>query len=332
MDNNFQERLFQRIKEAFSDSFSMEHRLAKILNVPVERTYQLLRSQAELTANEAFTLSTHFGFSLDEIGTHQPGLITFRFNALEYNIKTLQDFFQTILKELQYINVIGAKQMIYTAHDFPVFSLFQFPELAAFKIFFWGRIIFDLPGFDRPFDLDEMDLDALSSGERAWQQYLKMPSLEIWSSDIANNVLKQIYYFWEHKIFKKKEDAIIICDKLSELVEHGRLQAAESRKFHPFKKPPKQENFQLYYNEVAVTGNTLFIKTEKNSRAFVVQNTLNYLVTDHPIYSVHTERWLHQLRQNSTLISGAKNDLLRDRFFEGLLSNIAFVRERIGQG
>ncbi len=326
---SLQQRLFKEIRKRIPKHSSMELEMGRVLGKPFLEILEIINYQKELSLNDAKKLADHFGLSIDRLTEFQPSVVPFRFKALDYNLHSLRDYFYAVLSELRSVDGWGPRKLIYAANDFPVFTLFQFPELAAFKLYFWGRTIYDLPVFrDRPFSLKEIDKINLQLGERAWRQYLKMPSIEIWSSDIVGQVLKQIFHAWKYGYFREKEDALLVCDQVNLLLDHIRLQAEQGRKFHPDNYPPKRENYQLYYNEVSISNNTILFSSEDIDVAFILQNALNYLVTDNPAFCLKTEAWLSTMIEKSTLIS-IHNEGLRNNFFDSLKENVTFVKERI---
>lgn len=328
---SLQQRLFKELRKRIPKHSSLELELARVLGKEFIEILDIINYQTELSLNDAKKLTDHFKISIDQLTVHQPSVVPFRFKALDFNLHSLSDYFHSILSELRSVDGWSPRRLIYAANDFPVFTLFQFPELAAFKLYFWGKTVYDLPVFrDRQFSLNEINKGNLQLGERAWRQYLKMPSIEIWSSDIVSNVLKQIFHAWKFGFFQKKEDALLVCDQVILLLDHIQLQAEQGRKFHPNNYPPKRENYQLYYNEVSISNNTILFSSEDIDVAFILQNALNYLVTDNPAFCLKTEAWLHTMINKSTLIS-IHNDELRNNFFSSLKENVLFVKERISE-
>lgn len=326
---SLQQRLLKELRKRIPKHSSLELELARILGKKFIEVLEIVNYQQELSLNDARKLADHFGISIDRLTQHQPSVVPFRFMALDYNLHSLSDYFKAILNELRSVDSWGPRRLIYAANDFPVFTLFQFPELAAFKLYFWGKTVYDIAAFrDRQFSIKEIDKANLQMGEQAWRQYLKMPSVEIWSSDIVSNVLKQIFHAWKFGYFKEKEDALSVCDQVNLLLDHIQLQAEQGRKFHPNNYPPKRENYQLFYNEVSISSNTILFSSEDINVSFILQNALNYMVTDNPAFCLQTEAWLHTMVGKSTLIS-IHNESLRNNFFDSLRGNVDFVKERI---
>lgn len=326
---NLQQRLFKELKRRIPKHSSLELELVRVLEKSFGEVLEIVNYQQELSLNDAKKLADHFSISIDRLTEQEPGVVPFRFKALDFNLHSLRDYFHAVLAELRNVDGWGPRRLIYAANDFPVFTLFQFPELAAFKLYFWGRTVYDLAAFrDRQFSVKQIDKINLQLGERAWRQYLKMPSIEIWSSDIVGNVLKQVFHAWKYGYFQEQEDAILVCDQITLLLNHIENQAEQGRKFHPNNYPPKNENYQLFYNEVSISNNTILFSSEDIDVAFILQNALNYMVTDNTAFCLKTEAWLHTMIDKSTPIS-IHNELLRKNFFNALRDNVAFVKNRI---
>ncbi len=326
---SLQQYLFKELKKRIPKHSSIELELRRILDKDLIEVLDIINFQKELSLNDAKKICDEYGIYLDQIMSFEAKVIPFRFNAIDYNLHSLQEYFHAILAELRKVNNWGPRQLIYAANDIPVFSLFQFPDLAAFKLYFWAKAYYNLPSFkNRQFSIYEIDKINLLLGEQAWRQYLKMPSIEIWSSEIVSHVLKQIFHAFKHNYFKNNEEAIHICEQVKLLLDHIEQQAETGRKHHPNNYPPIKENYQLFFNEVAITHNTLHFSSEDTDVTFILQNALNYLVTDNMAFCLKSRAWLENLMSNSTQIS-AQNDLLRKNFFNQLRDNVEFVQLEI---
>lgn len=326
-----QHRLLAAIRHKLSPHLPLEHALAKATGVPMTTAFEWIRGQAPLPLDHALTLARTYGIDWDSLSANgaAAGTIPFQFMGFNYNVTQLEDYFYRILHQFRQVDVFGARKMVYVASELPLFTLFQFPELAAFKLFFWGKTVYHLPTFERQqYDRHFLSEDLMALGEAAWEAYLQFYSVELWSSNIINDLLTQIYAFWQHRIFKHKGDALRICDKAVQLLDHVEMQARIGKKFHPRRKLPDAPNFELYYNDVAISNNTIWVQTPSQQATFISQNALNYLVTDHPAFCLHTEAWALRLQHHSIKISQG-NDALRHRFFEQMRENVAFIKHEI---
>ncbi len=325
-----QKLLFEKVRAKIPAHQPAEFEVAGILGITVNEAFALMRNQSVLSLDAAYKLANRYGLSIDNLERESPSVIPFQFRAFDYNIKDLDDFFIGILEEFRSLDLFGTRKLVYAASEFPLFTIFQFPVLAAFKLFFWGKTVYDLPDFQNiKFKAPTKQSETLLLGERSWKQYLKIDSTEIWSAEIVNAVLKEVYYCWSHNLFHSNEDALAVCDAIVELLKHTEKQAEIGRKFHPAKKPPKSPNFQLFYNDVSVSNNTIMISSEKRKMVFVSQNTLNYLATDNEVFHTQTQVWLHRLTNQSIDITNKKNKQQRNNFFRRLEENVSFVKQEI---
>lgn len=327
--NRGQQQFFQLIKAKIPTHSTLEQELAKTLNIGLMSAFALVRNQQTLSLDATLQLAQHFGISLNDLQSDTPVQTPFHFIGFDYNVNNLEEYFVTILNEFNKVDLFGERKMVYVASELPLFSIFQFPELAAFKLFFWGKTVYNLSAFkNKRFDVDFLSDTLLEIGGNAWQQYLKFPSTEIWSSNIVNDIITQVYFFWKYRIFKTKRDALLICDKVIELLNHVEMQARIGKKFHPLGELPKKENYTLYYNDVSVSNNTILVETENRKLVFVSQNALNYLTTDNEIFFIQTQRWTRNLMENSIKISQTNNKL-RANFFQQMKGNIEFIKQEI---
>lgn len=326
---NRQQQFFQLIKAKIPTHTTVEQEIAKALSIDLMKAFALVRHQEPLSLDATIQLAQHFGISLNDLQSDSVLQTPFHFIGFDYNVNNLDEYFSTILNEFNKVDLFGERKMVYVASEFPLFSIFQFPELAAFKLFFWGKTVYNLPAFkNKRFDVHFLSDELLEIGADAWQQYLKFPSTEIWSSNIVNDILTQIYFFWKYRIFKTKRDALLICDKVIELLNHVEMQARIGKKFHPLDELPKDENYTMYYNDVSVSNNTILVETTNRKLVFVSQNALNYLTTDNEIFFIQTQRWTRNLIENSIKISQTNNKL-RANFFQQMKGNIEFIKQEI---
>ncbi len=320
---------FRRLRERIPAHLSAENELTKLLHISLEEAFELMRSLKPLSLAQADKIAVYYQLSLDNLRPQAPNTMPFRYDAISYNALSIDDYFGGVLSHFKHIDVYGVNKMHYAANDLPLFALFQFPDLAAFKLFYWGKTVYNLPVFaNEQLVLKKFPMEMLQSGERVWKQYLKIPSVEIWSSDCVNNILHEIMTLWQLGEFETKKDAHRVCDSVSELLNQVEEQAIHGRKFHPYMPMPSKENYTLYCTETAINNNTILMQSETGTTAYVCHNKLNYLHTDHEIFCLQMQRWFHDTIINSELISQANSEL-RTRFFERLRENVAYLKEEI---
>ena len=323
----FQRQLLDRIADRLPRRIGIVQALVQTLDLTAAAAGRIATGEQELTLAQAYRLTAQYG--LPDIG-QQAGAVSFALTGLHYNVFDLEAYFSRLLAELDHIDVYGPRTLYYAAADFPVFLLFQFPELAAFKMYFWARTVYGLPGLqDRPFDTEDLNLTALEGGTQAWQRYLKIPSVEIWHPEVVHRTLEQLGYAAEHRFFEDRADVAVLCDTLQELLRWVERQAAQSRKYKPGNYPPKRENYYLYLHETAVHNNAILFSSPDVQRAFVMPNTLDFLATAHPTYCAHTEAQFKRIRQGAIPLYGDAAQATRQAVFEGFRMEVQAVRDAL---
>jgi hypothetical protein len=325
-----QSQLFRQLRQRIPAHLSAENEISKLLNLTLEQAFQVMRGVVPLTLDQADTLSRTYSISLDALRPSAPTFMSFRFHAVNYDKASLEEYFDTVMDEIKNIDLYGTRQLHYAASDLPIFTLFQFPELSAFKLFYWGKHVYHLPAFaEAKLSLKHFPQEVLLGAERTWKQYLKIPSVEVWSSEVVNNILREIMALWHYGDFASKNDALKVCNQVADLLDQVEEQARIGTKFHPYLPVPNKANYTLYYTEVGINNNNLLVRSETGTTAYVTQNELNFLQTDNEAFLLQQQRWFHGLISGAELISQANTEL-RTTFFNRLRENIDWVREEIG--
>ena len=143
-----QQFLFQQVKGKIPDNLSFVHEIAELLEISYDSAYRRIRGEKELSMEELYKLSHRFQISLDVLLGLQSNHVVFRKYSLspgEFNIK---DWLLRIQEDIKRIHSAKEKEIIYAAKDPPIFHYFHFPEIAAFKFFFWEKTIYDFPEYE----------------------------------------------------------------------------------------------------------------------------------------------------------------------------------------
>jgi hypothetical protein len=326
---SLQTLFFRQLRQRIPEHLSAENEIAKLLGLDIAQAFEMMRGVRPLSLDQADTLSQTYNLGLDALRPSAPTFMPFRFHAVNYDKANLEEYFDTVMDEIKNIDLYGTRQLHYAASDLPIFTLFQFPELAAFKLFYWGKHVYHLPAFEgAKLSLKHFPQDVLQNAERTWKQYLKIPSVEIWSSEVVNNILREIMALWQYGEFASKNDALKVCNQVADLLDQVEEQARIGTKFHPYMPIPNKPNYTLYYSEVGINNNNLLVRSDTGTTVYVTQNELNFLQTDNAAFILQQQQWFHRLITGAELISQANTDL-RTTFFNRLRENIEWVRAEI---
>ncbi|MEN8225347.1 MAG: hypothetical protein ABFS05_08305 [Bacteroidota bacterium] len=327
---SIQTTLFQAIKHQLPEKFSFVHEIAELLQISYDSAYRRIRGDKALTLDELVLLNERFGLSVDTFLNVETNNVVFNCHAVEAEKFRIKQWLETIIRDLERIRQAKEKHIIYAAKDPPLFHYFHFPEIGAFKMFFYQKTLLRFPEFEgMQLRLDEADEDIYQTGRRMLISSNAIPTTEIWNEDTFYITLRQIEYYWIAGYFHSRDDVLNLCDKLEKWLRHIQKQAELGFKFLYGQNPVGVEGtFKMYENEIVLNDNSILVKMPDVSYAYLTFNVLSLLTTTNPVFTGHLERYFNGLIKQSHLISssGAKE---RSRFFNKLLGTVEEFREKI---
>ncbi|NQU88394.1 MAG: hypothetical protein HQ541_21825 [Mariniphaga sp.] len=328
--STIQKAIFNLIKEKLSPNISLVNEIAEVLDLGNDSAYRRIRGDKPLTLEELFKLKSHYGISIDTFFGDTGNSVTFESSLIEPEKFEVSDWIEKIVGDLTLISYAKEKEIVYVAKDPPLFHYFQLPEIAAFKVFFWEKTLFQFPEYEeKKFDPDDIDSDVFKKGQKALAIASKIPTIEIWNENTFRILLSQIEYYWICGYFIKKDHLKNLLDKMEKWIMHIQKEAELGFKYLYGHDPEGIENtYQLYFNEVVFNDNTILVKTERGYAAYLTFNVLSLLNTTNQKFCADLDKYFRGLIKKSTLIShtGAKE---RIRFFNEQLNEVRLFRKRI---
>jgi hypothetical protein len=212
---------------------SLVDEVADVLQMSNDSTYRRIRGETALSLDEASILCKAHDISLDSVLQAGKNEITFHFEPLDERSFTFMDYLGSILSNMEMIDSAEEKEVIYMANEIPLFHLLNSPALAAFKLFFWQKTILDFSVFrETKFKLFQKDDEVSDISRKLRALYCKTPSVEVYNSETIDTTLKQIEYYYETGYFEVADEAIILLDHLTILVDHIKSQCEMGFKFN----------------------------------------------------------------------------------------------------
>jgi len=325
-----QAELFRQIKQKMPASHSFVHEISELLELSYDSAYRRIRGEKELTFSDLYKLAIKYNVSLDTIFQLNSNNVVFRNHAIDFEKYNLKDWLRTILANMNMIRLAQDKDIIYTAKDPPVFHYFQFPEIGAFKMFFWEKTLFNFPEFnEKQFSFEDYDPEVRELGDQILKYSLTIPTTEIWNEDTFNITLRQIEYYWVGGMFKHKEEVWMLLEKFELWLRHIQKQAEVGFKFLYGTTPEGvPDSFKLYENEVVLNDNAIFVRMDGLKFCYQTYNVASLLVTSDPKFNDSVYKYFTGLITKSSLISSTSAKE-RQRFFNRLVENIDVFREKI---
>jgi len=313
----------QQIRGRLPSHLSLVDAIAEQLNLSIDSAYRRIRGEKHLTFDEIQILASHYKISLDSFLHLQNDSLIFWGKNIDRHTFDFENYLQGIVRQLEYFIPSKEKQMLYLNKDIPIFHHFMFPELAAFKCYFWSRYDLDYPKYNKNQFLIEDYIDIFNNtGKRISELYLQIPSVEIWNVDCINTTIRQIAYYTETRIFKSQQDIETVYDCLEKLVDHIETQVEHGYKFPPGKSEPENKvKYSVYINDFILGDNTIAVELDGEKMVFLNHNVINYIMTNNKEFINYTFETLKILLRKSMLISEISE---RDRqlFFHNLRERI----------
>jgi hypothetical protein len=180
--------------------------------------------------------------------------------------------------------------------DIPIFHLFQYPELTAFKLHFWQMRVIDKSPFK--FNSNDWGSSIMKPAYNMYKLYLEIPSVEVWTKTSLLNTLEQIKYAAETGIITDKKLGNIICQQLRNTIADIELYAVNR-----CKQMNRQVLFDWYFYDIIGTI-TYLAEMEGRLTTYVRFNTFNTLREENGPLCIEVKHWLTSLIQDATGFSG----------------------------
>lgn len=314
--SSLQDILFDKIKELLPANTSLVNELADIFDLSIDSAYRRIRGETALNIYEVATLCSHYKISFDSLHDYHSGSVTFKYNFLKNNELGFKGYLQNVYDDLKKIHDTKNSHIVFAAEDIPIFHHFKFPELSAFKMFYWMKSVMNVERYENEvFSPDIIDKEIKELAEKIYNLYSKTPSTEIWTELTIHSLLKQIEFYWESGYFATEEDALLLCGQVKMELENIQKQASLSSKITDDTIANYENNYMLYISDIELGNNSILVRLGEAKMVYLIHYTFNSLITGNNTFSEETETWLNTIIKKSTLISGV-SEKQRFQFFK----------------
>jgi len=318
---NIQPLFLEHVRSRLPEHLNFPDELAEILKISRDSAYRRIRGETILSLEEVRIICSHYKISLDSVLATTSDTISFNHRAINNSTFTLYDWLVSIQKNLEMIIQFPQRELIYCAKDIPMFHYFHFPELAAFKLYFWMKEYHRYPNLQGvAFQASLIPNEMMVVGKKITEYYLNIPSIEIWSDEIANITFRQIEYSLESG-FIDEQQARALVQKFLDLLELMKKFSAEGSK------NGKEQNYALYRNEILIADTTILFKMGEKRVTYITYNTMNLLTTAEEEFCGQMESYLNNVMNKSIMIS-LTGERERNKFFNKISEPL---RKRLSQ-
>jgi len=330
MHKTLQDKLFEDILKQIPRKADLVEILSKLLGVGRDAIYRRLRGDTLLTPDELVLIARKFNLSLDSYVFEDSNTVFCSFNPFTKQIKNVSDYLEGIHKLMGRVQHLSEANMYYVTSDVPLFAYFYFPEILQFKIYIWGRAVWQFEYLDdMKFDFNVIGPHGMQMAQDMLKYYVKLPSVELWSADILDNTLNQIEYHVNSGHFSNLEDALTLCKRLTDLANHMETTAKLGYKFMPNQpKEIKGGEIKLYHNEMVYTNNTILFDTSAGKAIYSSYTNPNFLKINDQRLCEFTFSFFEKIRTKSILIS-EQGESQRSKFFNRMRKKVENLKMKI---
>lgn len=327
---NLQQQLLDAVQSKFPRKQDAIQALSELLSVSADGIYRRLRGDTVLSPEEIVILATRFQLSLDKMLFGQSEALLFSYNMLSNPITHFGHYVEEIHQNLLDISNIKGLQVYYASQEIPIFQYFCFPHLLSFKLYVYGLTTWEFDFLKgQKYHPRLIDPEVLRLGTECVRLYSHLPTKDLWSLNIIDNTLNQIEYMSHVELFEDPNDALLVCDEIIQFIEKAKKMAVKGNKSMTIGSAnPGSGVFDLYYNEMISTNNTILVCTPMGSMLFATVNNPNFLKSTDQEFCRIIEYWFERIINRSTAISvhSAKS---RDWYFNRLKRKVLATREKI---
>ncbi|MBY0476477.1 MAG: hypothetical protein K2Q24_02440 [Chitinophagaceae bacterium] len=290
-----QANFFNLLSKKIPANRKLSDELVTILGISKGEAYKKINTKSLLTIPQIKLLCDAFKVSFTIEGKENRSSANINFTPFHTGKIGVKDYINSLEHFLSNIALHNGKLSCAT-DDIPIFHLFQYPELTAFKLHFWQMRIID----HAPFKLNVNDWgpSILQPAARLHQLYQTIPSIEVWTKTSLLNTLDQIRYAAEAKIITDKTLGKLICSQLRSALSDIEVYAINRNKSNE-----KEVSFDWYFYDVIGTI-TYLAEMDGQLGTYIRFNTFNTIQEDNGPLCTEVKHWLHNLIQDATGFSG----------------------------
>ncbi len=330
---DIQIQFLNRINDLIPKETSLVVELSDLLEISSDSAYRRMRGETMLTIEEIVTLCDKFNISFDAFSRKETGLVTFRYKLIEPQKENLLEYMKGILADMKTIANCKNSNIIYACSDIPVFYHYDYPETAAFKLFYWMKSIMNIPELEKAkYNPDLIDPELFEVTKNIITLYKQIPSIEIWTDLTIHSTIKQIEYYWEAGVFENADNAVAVCNGLYKLLSDIQDKAEKTVKYEGGKTPEglPEKNYELYHSDIQIINNSVLVNLDQTKAVYLSHFSFYTMSTMNDIYNEKTAAWLNSLIKRSVLISGVA-EKQRYQFFKRMFQLIEDLKTNISQ-
>ncbi|MDR0794496.1 MAG: hypothetical protein LBE79_00330 [Tannerella sp.] len=308
---------FDLVQKELPTNHTLVDVISDLLGISSDAAYRRIRGEKLIDLEEAIHLSRHFQISIDSLASITPkDTLQCHYSPLDFNDPNcFSAFFQTWLSTIKSHKSLPGSEIKTLVSDIPLFNYFPCKDLMLFILFSWSKNVYC---FSRSFDefIKSVEKDKLIKyHEEIVHNFQQIPSTEIWTANTIEKFLYLLNFHYETGSFDDKNMPLLLCEQLLEMIE--KLQNYTEYG----KKNPQETNYQLYIYDFAIDNTMTILRHNKKTKFVIKLYTLNNIMISDESFCQEMGRWINNIIDQSTLISGGSSKE-RYKFFHNQRNKI----------
>lgn len=312
----FQKVFLKKIEKLLPRNNSLNEVVARALEISYDAAHRRTSLKSKFSLEESVKLARYFNLSLDELfGLTEKQFVSVEKTKEITNEVELQKYFENAYQSL--LPLLDKKDcsIYYSAKDIPIFYTLSNNRLSQFKIYVWLKLL-DKKFRNKSFEEYYPKLSTIQSAKKLGELYQDLTTIEIWDITTINSTLKQIHFYYKAGQLKI-ETAIQLCVELKELLNEISIKVVS-----------KKQQFKLYYNELLIMNNNIFISTPKRESLYVPFLMLSYYLTSDKRTCSQAKKFFNKQLKNSKLLN-ASGEKEQNKFYNKMMGKINALEQLI---
>ena len=143
-NTDLQTALLKRVLDRFPKNSEGVTALMDKFSLSQAAVYRRIKGDTLLTPTEMASLAKLYDISLDQIIFENTSRAFFGFNAIADDIKDLETYLKDLKGKLDKFGQMPDADVWFPTNDIPIFYYCFFPEIISFKLYVWGRNIWEI--------------------------------------------------------------------------------------------------------------------------------------------------------------------------------------------
>lgn len=291
-----QHNFLQQLVSKLPPGQKLADAIGAVIGISKSEAYKKITGKTLLTLPQIQMLCDHFNINFAIHGQQNRSSSVISFAPFHTGKVGVKEYVGSLERFLADIALSKEQKLTCATDDIPLFHLFKYPELSAFKLHFWQMRVIDKAPFK--LKLSDWGSSIMKPAAHMHELYLQIPSIEVWTKTSLLNTLEQIKYAAEAGIITDKKLGRVICEQLRHAISDIELYAVNRSK-----QMNKEVLFDWYFYDIIGTI-TYLAEMDGRLTTYVRFNTFNTIREENGPLCTEVKHWLTSLIQDATGFSG----------------------------